>query len=544
VDKLYNAYLAEDNEGKEQIARYLEILTARYFRGNALKENIEIVPPSKELADGEYKIGKVHYAGKDLYDFGLREDEWIKHVGIFGISGTGKSLTGFTILKELAKKKKPFLVFDWKRNYRDLLSLPEFKDVQVYTIGRDIAPLQFNPLCPPPGTPPKTWLKKLIEVVAHAYLLGNGVLYILQQCIDAVYEEFDVYSESNSSYPTFRDVYEKARSIQTKGREAGWLSSALRALSSLCFGNMDLLLNQTHKNIDFHKLLEKPVILELDALPQSDKVFFCQALLLYIHHLRMVEPEREKFKHAIVIEEAHHILSNERRSLVGGQSVMEITFREIREFGEGLVIIDQHPSQISLPALGNTNTTIALNLKHSKYINAIGQCLLLESDETDLLGSLEVGSAIVKIQGRIPKPFMIKIPEFEIKKGIIDDDVIRKKMQSIIRMISPDAAREGKTLNNMSTSVKLMKVSNVSYIERAFLEDVFSNPESGVALRYKRLGISVRQGQKAKAMLIEKGLIQEHEEHTNTGRINRIRLTEKGEAIIQDKQDKLSDGSE
>jgi hypothetical protein len=92
-------------------------------------------------------------------------------------------------------------------------------------------------------------------------------------------------------------------------------------------------------------------ILELDALTQQDKIFFVEALLLWIHHRRMIEKQRETFKHAILIEEAHHIFSDERRSLVGGQSVMDIIFREIREFGESLILLDQHPSKISLYAL-------------------------------------------------------------------------------------------------------------------------------------------------------------------------------------------------
>jgi hypothetical protein len=50
---------------------------------------------------------------------------------------------------------------------------------------------------------------------------------------------------------------------------------------------------------------------------------------------------------------------------------MEITFREIREFGESLIILDQHPSQISLPALGNTYCSICMNLKHKTDINAM-----------------------------------------------------------------------------------------------------------------------------------------------------------------------------
>lgn len=118
----------------------------------------------------------------------------------------------------------------------------------------------------------------------------------------------------------------------------------------------------------------------------------------------MTEQRREDFKHAIIIEEAHHILSDERRLLVGGQSVMDIIFREIREFGESLILLDQHPSKISLFALGNTYCTICMNLKHKTDINAMAQCLLLDK-EKDLLGTLKVGQAIVKLQGRIARPF-------------------------------------------------------------------------------------------------------------------------------------------
>jgi len=34
---------------------------------------------------------------KCLYDFGLREKEWIQHVGVFGRSGAGKTNAGFLI---------------------------------------------------------------------------------------------------------------------------------------------------------------------------------------------------------------------------------------------------------------------------------------------------------------------------------------------------------------------------------------------------------------------------------------------------------------
>ena len=523
MNQVFEAYCAEDAEGKQQIETYLELLSARHLPASL--DNIQpgLIPPSERQVQGTYSIGSVVYAGKCLYDFGLREREWIQHVGVFGRSGAGKTNAGFLILKQLQEKRKPVLIFDWKRNYRDLLALPEFKDVEVYTIGRNIAPFTFNPLIPPKGTNPKTWLKKLIEVIAHAYLLGNGVMFLLQQAFDSVYEEAGVYSGKVEKWPTFRDVLIKAKSHDARGREAGWLSSTLRALASLCFGDMDTLVN-TGENKNLEHLLSKTVILELDALTQQDKIFFIEALLLWVHHRRMIERKRETFKHAILIEEAHHIFSGERRSLVGGQSVMEITFREIREFGESLIILDQHPSQISLPALGNTYCTICMNLKHKSDINAIGQCLLLDK-ERDLLGTLKVGEAVVKLQGRIARPFQIEVPEFVVEKGKITDNYIMEHMQHIA------PALPEQDFPSASTAVN-SEAKESSDNEAAFLKDVQKYPESGVAARYKRLGLSVRQGQKLIAKMFETSLIKQHQETTKNGRLRVIRLTEKGKAVL------------
>jgi hypothetical protein len=528
MDKIYTAYLAEDDQGKKQIEHYLQLLTAKYIPTKLGQAETVLLPPLEEQAAGQYHIGTVKYAGKDICQFGLREDEWIQHMAILGRSGAGKTNIGFLILQQLKQKEKPFLLFDWKRNYRDLLSLPEFEDVEVYTVGRKIAPFRFNPLIPPQGTDPKTWLKKLNEVLAHSYCLGNGCLFLLQQAVDTVYEEAGVYDGTVEKWPTFKDVMYEARNMDTRGRESGWLSSTLRALSTLCFGDMDKLVNSNNnKSIDH--ILDKNVILELDALTQSDKTFFIQSALLYLHHKRMTEERREDFKHAIIIEEAHHILSDERRSLVGGQSVMDIIFREIREFGESLILLDQHPSKISLFALGNTYCTICMNLKHKTDINGVGQCMLLDK-EREILGSLDVGQAVVKLQGRIARPFQISIPLFPIDKGKITDTFIKKHMQEIFPVVQQEDFR---LPESQPESALVSKPENKEELLSAFLKDIQQYPDSGIAQRYKRLSISVRQGQNIKNKALNRGLIEEQIQTTKTGRIKVINLTTKAETLIR-----------
>jgi len=533
MEQVFQAYLAEDEMGKQQLEAYLELLQAKHMPVRLDAVATQLVPPNPAHAQGEYELGTVLYGGQDRGAFGLRENEWIQHVGIFGRTGAGKTNLGFKIVEELVKHGKPVLILDWKRNYRDLLTKPLFKDAKVYTIGRSIAPFTFNPLIPPPGTNPKTWLKKLNEVTAHSYMLGNGVLYLLQQTLDQLYQEFGVYDGTVQRWPTFQDVLDKARKLDVRGREAGWLSSTLRALASLCFGDMGDLVNHPSANSP-DALLDETVILELDALTQQDKVFFASALLLWIHHRRMVEPTREQFKHAILIEEAHHLLADARASLIGGQSVMDITFREIREFGESIVLLDQHPSQISMPALGNTYTTICLNLKHSKDVSAMAQCMLLEGEEKDVLGRLEVGQAVVKLQGRAQSPFMIRIPEFQIVKGAVTDEMIREHMGLPAEVQqAPISAGIYKATSSITTStIPATSQPGMDDLALAFLRDVEAYPECGIAERYKRLGISVRQGQKLKFRLLEAGMIEDHEELTPTGRIRKIRLMEKGQHFV------------
>jgi len=70
----------------------------------------------------------------------LRDEDFIKQIGIFSITGEGKTNLAYLLTLQLLKNKIPFLVIDWKRSWRNLLSLqdkfPELKQVHVFTIGR------------------------------------------------------------------------------------------------------------------------------------------------------------------------------------------------------------------------------------------------------------------------------------------------------------------------------------------------------------------------------------------------------------------------
>jgi hypothetical protein len=538
LDILWQEYILSDAKTQKNMVDILRLVLAQNLGHTFEEKEVLLEPPSEQDARGEYPLGLVYYGKERFHPFGLREDEWIQHVGIFGRSGSGKTNTAFLIVLNLLRSKKPFLVFDWKRNYRDFLSLNAGQDILVYTVGRSVSPFYFNPLIPPLGTPPTTWLKKLIEIMCHSYFLGEGVAYLLQKAFDTVYREFGVYEGKNKLWPNLMDVKEWLENYKAIGREAAWMDSAMRAVGVLCFGEVGKVLNQ-RQNIPLDRLLEKNVILELDALTNSDKTFLIESLLLWIHHYRMAQGERETFKHAILIEEAHHILLRKKQEIMGEEAITDIILREVRELGEAIVLLDQHPSLISKPALGNTYTTISMNLKHRADIQMISDSLLLDMEKTRYLGKLEVGSAMVKLQGRHFEPFLVRFPHVKIQKGIINDGEVSRRMEGIFEtykeeiretkaQTAPVQAWEGISEPASEEKNKIREKVGPERPEDSLMEDIGRHRMSSTTERYARLGLNVYQGNKAKDSLVRKGLVQAREVKTENGMVRLLVPTEKG----------------
>jgi hypothetical protein len=194
--------------------------------------------------------------------------------------------------------------------------------------------------------------------------------------------------------------------------------------------------------------------------------------------------------------------------------------REIRELGEAIVLIDQHPSLISIPALGNSYTTITMNLKHRLDVNAVAAAMLMKDEDNELLGRLPIGAAVVKLQGRWLQPFEVVIPHCKVPKGAIDDQKLKSIMAS--RNVLRSQTVEMKQLPKEEVTAKLNER------EEALLLEIAAHPFSGVVERYRRLGVSRRNGDTIKKSLIEEELIEPVSILTRSGRMVLLDITEIG----------------
>lgn len=171
----------------------------------------------------------------------------------------------------------------------------------------------------------------------------------------------------------------------------------------------------------YQRLLTSNVILELDALSDSDKIFLTEAIILWVYEFRKNQGKREEFKHALLIEEGHHILSQHKENVEGQETIMETSLRQIREFGEAVIVIDQEPSKISSSIKANTYTKITFNLGNGKDVQEIARCMSLNKEESEYIDLLDVGNAIVSLKGRVKVPLHVTFPKMNLRKGVIQD---------------------------------------------------------------------------------------------------------------------------
>lgn len=426
ADALWIAYLtAETPHAKRETEALIHMLAARYLTSRVDDRGILLPPPTREAASGEFPLGNVVYGQSEMFPLCLRRENFVKHIGIFSITGGGKTNVAQILLLGLLEKNIPFLVLDWKRSYRALRALnrPNVGNLRVFTVGRKSASMfRWNPLRGPPGVHPKTWISVVAEALEKSHLSGPGVADILIEILNKKFEDTGLYQGIPDQYPNFFDAREELNRVQFKGRRSLWQDSCLRILNTFIFGPAAGAFNARNP-VRLEDLLEQPVIIELDQeLPKPLRVFLNDIILRWIHLYRLGQGETDQLRHVTFLEEVHNLFP---KSLIEKQATnsLETVFREIRGFGEGLVSITQHPSLLPIYALGNSNTLICLGLQHADDIDSAKRSLFLNRGDEVFIDRLAVGEGIVKIKGRV-EPCHVRFPLVPVPKGAVSDDYV------------------------------------------------------------------------------------------------------------------------
>jgi len=431
-------------------------------------------------------LGKVVDSGRELnIPVGIDSGDLTRHLFVTGITGSGKTNTCFRILKSLSRREIPFLVLEpAKGEYRDLLAHQDVPGLKVYTLGHEmISPFRINPFQFVPGTNLVSHLDNLKSIFNASFPMYASMPYMLEEAVQQCYEErgWNLIDSSNSNFD-MEAVVEKWRNGEMDYSYADWLptltdlfhmidkvikktgfnqeiggnfSAALRArIKSLLLGSKGCMLD-VRCGLPYEQLYNAPTILELRGVGDDDDKCFLMALILvqlyqYREQLHRWNPDA-RLKHLTVLEESHRLLGQSG----GPTGVSEVAnprgkaadsfanmLAEIREYGEGFLIVDQTPAKLIPDVIKNTSAKILHRLSSPDDRQTMGAAMGMSDDQQKMIPRLRVGEAIFFSQDQ-EKPVWIRIPR--CKGGgevrVTDADVMETMKSSVADIRAADKAR-------------------------------------------------------------------------------------------------------
>lgn len=395
------------------------------------------------------------------------------HTFVAGVTGAGKTTTCMKLLKESGLN---FMVIEpAKTEYRALLRHQENgEDLEFYTLNReDLSAFRINPFeLVSLDEPLVSHIDILKATLLAVFPMEAAMPYLVEEAIVKAYEVkgWDIHSTTNMHWdnpwspeadvwPNFSDMINELDGvIRSKGLgkefEEKYHGSLVARLTNLTLGTKGRMLN-ARRSIDFDRMLDSKVIIELDEIKDEED----KALIMGLILTRVAECAKHRFRrdpgfqYLMLVEEAHRLLSKSEPGDPGskkmGVSMFSNMLAEVRKYGMGLVIADQIPSKLVPDVIKNTNTKIIHRLFAADDRSMIGDAMCLSDDQRDFLPRLKPGETIV-YQGGWHAPVWLKVPaEFDTSLEDVSFEQIRQCGQS---QLWKDRHR---LLPNFSTSYSL-----------------------------------------------------------------------------------------
>lgn len=387
---------------------------------------------------GDIEIGLLKSSGnKD--SIGITLKDLAKHMLVVGTPGSGKTTFSVGLLDRLWKDHHiPFLVIEPAKNeYRALVqSIP---DLQVFTPGKNfISPFVFNPFVPPKNVKLETYKSTLKTAFAAAVSMSTPLDKIFEESINNCYSDFrwlDTYTSDNKGLNF--NISDFIKCFQKTFDEIGYTGDA-KNIGRAGVVRLNSLVNlfDNYFSIPIEDLLQKPTIIELAAIENSDQKALIIALLLlsilaYVNSNYIGEGG---LKNVILLEEAHVLLDADSNGGQGdanpsaiAQGLVKRMLAEIRSYGVGLVIADQSPRKVSTDVVGLTDMKVVFRLVESVDKQIIADSMNMSDSQVQRLSRLKPGEAFLFFN-KLDEPEEVITPDYRLENNIsitLTDEGIR-----------------------------------------------------------------------------------------------------------------------
>ena len=190
-------------------------------------------------------------------------------------------------------------------------------------------------------------------------------------------------------------------------------------------------------SIPIQDLLEKPTIIELAAIENSDQKALIISLLLLsiLAYVNSNYVGEGGLKNVILLEEAHILLDAESNASHGdanpsaiAQGLVKRMLAEIRSYGVGIVIADQSPRKVSTDVVALTDMKMVFRLVEATDKQIVADSMNMSEAQIQRMSRLKPGEAFLFFN-RLDEPEEVITPDYRLENNIsitLSDDGIRE----------------------------------------------------------------------------------------------------------------------
>ena len=402
----------------ELLATSLETLSKGVIKTKKLNtREVESIISLRNIQSGEYteihnlfadtiEIENINYSLKDLGTdnedgiylgetsrsriktrYMIHKKDLMRHIAIFGSTGSGKTTTGAAIAYRSYLKGFRIYILDWHGEYKSILGSYVIKEIKL----RNLNELESLPIFKEPN--------QILEIFESVFDLSPAQSYILGRALSRL---------KNQAF-SFRKLYDE---ISMFPEEARWVLetklSLMRRVEQLIDEEYEESENRSLLNDLLERSGEKIISIDLSKLDRVSirslaSLIILKTIAMISQEKSVMRREKDQANTLVILDEAHHVFKRSE-----GSSVAKDALAEIRKYNVGLVMITQSPSSVGDDILKNTNTKIIHSIRSEVDRRTLRDALSLPKDIEETMPLLEVGEAIVASASR-PYPVIVKV---------------------------------------------------------------------------------------------------------------------------------------